>query len=164
MKAVIILLALFIAVPIAKAFFGEIGALVAFFTVLSIPVFIDINKSFFINGRVDKIIFIILTIVCTPLAYTILSYGHKINLTEKQKETFQKLERYSIATLAFIVLILGLITIIEPNVFGIQFIIMMGITILGVIFFHGLYPNHWELYEKKEHKKHDKLSSLFLIS
>lgn len=163
MKTIIVLLTLFIGIPIAKAFFGNIGGLIAFLSILSIPVFLDIYKSSFKNGIKDKIIFSILTILCTPLSYTILSYGHKINLTNTQKITLHKIERYSIVLLASIIFLFGFVTAVNPNYFGGQFLIIMGITLLGVIFFHGLYPQHWELYEKHQ-QKNNKTDSLFLVS
>lgn len=162
MKIIIVLVALFIIIPIAKAFFGNAGGLVAFLAILSIPVFIDIKKSSFKYGIRDKIIFSILTILCTPLAYAILNYGHKTNLTIKEKSTLRKIEKYSIWFLVFIISMLGFVTAVEPNLFGGQFLIIMGITLLGVLFFHGLYPQHWELYEKNQNK--NDTDSIFLLS
>ena len=49
---------------------------------------VDIYRSDFVNGRKDKILFFILLILLTPISYLILSYGHKIQLSKKQKEFY----------------------------------------------------------------------------
>jgi len=103
-------------------------------------------------------------ILCTPLSYWILSYGHKTNLTNTQKSNLHRWERYSIGFLAFIVVSFAVLAVVVPDTFGVQFLIVMGVVILGVISFHGLYPNHWELYGSRTKKDTNNIDSIFLRS
>lgn len=119
------------------------------FLTLYIFVFFDIAKSDFINGRKDKVFFIFLTLFLSPIFYGIFSYGHKIKQTKKEKETFKYIENFSISILFLGLYSISLLAISLPNEFGIWFLYFSGYLILGVVSFHILYPNHWELIEMK---------------
>lgn len=162
MKAILIFVLLSLSL-VVKSFFGNLVAFFYMFMIFSLPVFFDIAKSSFKNGKLDKVIFSILTLCCSPLGYMILSYGHKTNLTNKQRENLSLIEKYSIYFLIFLFVVVGFLVVIQPEVYGNVFLGLSGITILGVIFFHGLYPQHWELYEQQKGSVQGN-SSIFLLS
>jgi hypothetical protein len=131
--------------------FGSSVLLVLFVITLSIYIyaFQDIYKSSFKNGWKDKLIFSILNFSFTPLAYYIFSYGHKTNLTQKQKAFFYNIESKSISFVVYVVLSVAVSTMFKPDEWGGNFLILMGALLFGVFFFHGLYPQHWDIYKEK---------------
>jgi len=117
---------------------------------LSILAIIDIFNNKFIKGNKDRVFFIFVTILATPIFYGILSYGHKINLTNKKEIFYKYIESFSITTLILITYSFSLLAISIPNTFGFDFVIISGYLLVGVIFFHIAYPDHWELIEKNK--------------
>ncbi len=135
--------------------------IILFFYVYS---FSNIYTSSFEGGLKSKIIFLIVTVLLSPISYLIFSYGYRTNLSNKDKLHYSNLYKYSIFLVLLTILNFSCLTIIEPNKYGEYFLMIMGHILMNVFTFHILYPNHHKIIEEKKLETKDSKEKLIWFS
>ena len=78
-----------------------------------------------------------------------INISKKSNILLKYRKQLKILRLIIGIPFAIISIFVTIMAILNPNMYGVKFLLIAGITLIGVICFHILYPKYWEEKEIK---------------